>query len=318
MGAWDYNVDDPLVLVDETMVKTFPSSPSRGPAPRRPMAGGTNEGRRPARYTYWRVGYGSPERYSMAFHIERAGEYHCKPAYLTGSIDHPDATQVYYHLEGQALFEQPHQTAPVLPGNVLIIPYGHVGYYRSDGGMKYHWFSLGRAWPREWGDKPSVRLLSLPFDAELAARFVDLRELLILQKPGYSLRSVGVFYELLARIEELSPASTLPQSPYPEAVRSAIVYLRENYARPFDAGETAAAVNLSQSYLRALFEKWVGESPKQFHTRTRIEQAVRLLREQELPVSAVALQVGFSDVRHFSRVFKHVTGQRPSEAAGGR
>jgi two-component system response regulator YesN len=69
--------------------------------------------------------------------------------------------------------------------------------------------------------------------------------------------------------------------------------------------------------LRALFEKWVGESPKQFHTRTRIEQAVRLLREQELPVSTVALQVGFSDVRHFSRVVKHVTGQRPSEVAAG-
>lgn len=313
----DYNVDDPLDQVDETTVK----NPTIGPTPtaipiRRPIAGGTNEGRRPERYRYWRVGYGAAESFPLPFTIERAGEYHCKPAYLTGSIDHPEATQVYYHLEGMAAFEQPNQNTPVLPGNVLIIPYGHVGYYRSEAGMKYHWLSLGRYWPAEWGERPAARLLALRYDAELEARFAEVRELLILQKPGYPLRGVGVFYELMARIEELSPAPSLSGSPYPEPVRNAIVYLRENYAEPFEAGETAAAVGLSQSHLRALFEKWVGESPKQFHTRTRIEQAVRLLREQDLPVSAVALRVGFKDVHHFSRVFKGVTGQRPSEAAG--
>jgi AraC-like DNA-binding protein len=42
---------------------------------------------------------------------------------------------------------------------------------------------------------------------------------------------------------------------------------------------------------------------------------MRLLQEQELPVTAVALEVGFHDVRHFSRVFKRVVGLRPSEYA---
>jgi AraC-like DNA-binding protein len=312
-------VDDLLEFVDKTMVKNISNySGSQGSpftAIRRPMTGGTNEGRRPARYNYWRVGYGDSGIFVLPFVIERAGEYHCRPAYLTGSIDHPDATQVYYHLEGDALFEQPKQTTLIQPGNVLIIPFGHVGYYRSESGMKYHWLSLGRHWPRERGERPSIQLLPLPFDSELADRFIEIRELLILQKTGYPLRAVGSFYDLLARIEELSTRSSgsLAQSPYPEAVRNAIMYLREHDSEPYDAAAVAQAVNLSQSHLRALFEKWVGESPRQFHTRSRIERAARLLRDQDLSVSAAAIQVGYGDARHFSRVFKAVTGNRPRE-----
>jgi AraC-like DNA-binding protein len=312
-------VDDLLESVDETMVKNLSDRSERQGSSnatiRRPITGGTNDGRRPVRYTYWRVGYGDVPSADLPFVIERAGEYHCRPDYLSGSIDHPSATQVYYHLEGEALFEQPNRTRPIKPGNVLIIPFGHVGYYRSEAGMKYHWLSLGRHWPRERGERPSVQLLPLSFDDELADRFIEIRELLILQNNGYPLRAIGSFYNLLARIEELSSktSDSLAQSPYPEAVRNAIMFLRERDTEPYDAAATAGAVNLSQSHLRALFEKWVGESPRQFHTRSRIERAARLLRAQDLSVSAAGMQVGYGDARHFSRVFKAVTGFRPRD-----
>ena len=42
-------------------------------AVRRPIVGGTNDGRRPARYTYWRVGYGASDGLRTSFCIERAG-----------------------------------------------------------------------------------------------------------------------------------------------------------------------------------------------------------------------------------------------------
>ena len=70
-------------------------------------------------------------------------------------------------------------------------------------------------------------------------------------------------------------------------------------------------ISVSQSHLRALFEKWLGESPKQYHTHYRIDQAKRLLCEQHLSIFEVAFQVGFTDARHFSRVFKQVIGVSP-------
>lgn len=300
------------------MVKNVANS-GIDPAPlyivRRQRSGGTDLGRRPARYTYWRVGYGEAVEPAVPFVVERAGEYHTRTHYLTGSIDHPDANQLYYHLSGEAVFEQPNESTPVAAGNLLVIPRGHVGYYRSDQGMKYLWLSLGAYWPPELGALPSAQLLALRHDAELAGRFAEIRELLILQKPGYPLRVVSAFYGLLARITELRLTATtsVARSPYPDAVRNAIFHLREHIDVPYDGETTAAAANLSQSHLRALFERWVGESPRRFHTRSRIEHAARLLRDQELSVTAAALQIGFTDVRHFSRVFKSVTGLSPRE-----
>jgi AraC-like DNA-binding protein len=42
-----------------------------------------------------------------------------------------------------------------------------------------------------------------------------------------------------------------------------------------------------------------------------MEQAKRLLREQQLSVAETAFHVGFTDVAHFSRIFKQVVGLAP-------
>lgn len=279
--------------------------------PYRPIVGGTANNLGLRRYDYWRTGYGPQNMPELEFVVAQAGEYHCKPRYVTTSPEHSHHTQFFYHLSGEATFELLGNRVPVACGDMMIIPAYQPFSYNSEQGMKYHWLALAGAWPRVLGAR-QVKLQPLGYDAELEAMLVELREILILRKPGYHLRSIGVFYELLARLEELAGGSNVPESTYPEAVRNAIIFLRENYADTYNAAQTAAVVGLSQSHLRALFEKWLGESPKQFHTRCRIDQARRLLNEQHLPVAEVAFHVGFPDPHHFSRVFKQVMGVAPS------
>lgn len=286
------------------------------PIIRRPISGGTNNGRRPEKYAYWRVGYGTAESFHLDFWIERAGEFHSKPgSYLTTTADHPHSTQFYYHLAGQAVVEWNGRSHPLNPGDLFIIPPGYPFAYRASQAIKYHWLAIDDQWPMVLGHPIAPCLLVLGRDAEVEARFIELREVLILQKPGYPLQAVGLFYELMARIAQRSQSVRSKESEYPEVVRSAIIYLRENYAIPYDAAATARAVAVSESHLRALFEKWVGESPHQFHTHCRIDQARRLLTDQNMPVSEVALQVGFTDGRYFSRVFKQFVGVSPSQYA---
>jgi len=301
-------LEQAIVLMDKTMMKHLPN---------RPIAGGTTNNLGLRRYDYWRTGYGPRLLPELDFCVAQAGEYHCKPNYLTGNFEHTYQTQIFYHVSGEAVFDYVGGQAAVARGDLLIIPPYHTFTYRSRLGMKYHWFVLEGAWPRVLGDM-GVQLRSLGYDAEIEAMLIELREVLILRKLGYPLRSIGVFYELMARVEEISGTSAVPESAYPEVVRNAIIFLRENYAVPFDAAQTAAVVGLSQSHLRALFDKWLGESPKQFHTRCRIEQARRLLNEQRLPVVEVAFHVGFTDPHHFSRVFKQMMGVAPSHYNKGK
>ncbi len=291
--------------VDKTMVKQFPA---------RPITGGTNDGVRPVRYDYWRTGYGLFQPKGLDFWIAQAGEYHCKINYVTGDFEHTHQMQVFYHLTGEAIFQTTKLTVPIKRGDLMIIPVGETFTYRAKAGMTHHWFALEGVWPGVFGSEKTY-VFSLGYNSEVEACLVEMRETLILRRLGYPLHAVGVFYELMARITELSKISALSESAYPETVRNAIIFLRENYASPFSSAETAAAVGLSESHLRALFYKWLGESPKKFHTRYRIEQAKRLLREQNLPVFEVAFHVGYSDARHFSRVFKQFTGATPSSYA---
>lgn len=279
-----------------------------------PIAGGTNNGTRPLRFDYWRMGYGPATPPNLDFYVSTAGEFHCKPNYVTGNFEYTHQTQFFYHLAGQATLEYPGHSLPVTQGDLFIVPPYQTYSYGSRCKMKYHWFALEGSWPRVFGEL-RVKYHSLAYDPEFEARLVELREILILRKMGFALRAVGLFYDLMARLEEVSGEAAAPESAYPEAVRNAIIFLRENYAVSFNAVDTAEVAALSQSHLRALFEKWVGEPPRRFHTRCRIDQAKRLLREQRMSVFEVALHLGFADVHHFSRVFKQITGVTPSKYA---
>lgn len=280
-------------------------------APQRPIAGGTNDGVRPRRYDYWRTGYGSAPSPPVEFWVAQAGEYRCKSGYQTGDFEHGDRTQAFYHLSGRATFRHSGRREPVEPGDFLLIPPGVPFRYAAPDGMQHHWFALDGLWPAVLGP-PKPSRTPLGYDREFENLLVEMREVLILQQPGSSLRALGVFYHLLARRAEILAVASGASEPRPEPVRNAIVYLRENYAEAFNAAQTASAAGVSTSHLRALFDRWAGESPKRFHTRCRIDQARRLIIEQHLTVTEVAHHVGFDDPAHFSRVFKRITGVAPS------
>ncbi len=282
--------------------------------PLRPISGGTNDGIRPLRYDYWRTGYGIPITPAPDFWVAQAGKYHCKPRYKTGNFEHSERIQLFYHLEGGAMLENGHFLLPasVARGDLLVFPRNHPFIYQSNEAIKHHWMGLEGVWPSLFVQQ-GLHHLSLGYDGEIEAKFVAIREVLILRKPGHALRAIGLLYELMARVAEMVGKTAVSHSAYPDTVQNAITHLRENYAIKYEAASTAAAAGVSQSHLRALFKKWVGESPHQFHTRYRIEQSARLLNEQRLGVAEVAYHLGFADSRHFSRTFKQVMKMSPGK-----
>lgn len=284
--------------------------------PLRPISGGTNDGMRPLLYDYWRTGYGVPIIPKPDLWVALAGEYHCKPGYATGSYEHSDRIQLFYHLEGKAVLGNGRVTIPITRGDLLIFPPDHQFVYQSDEAIKHHWIGADGIWPPLFAQQ-GLHHLSLAYDSGIEAKFVAIREVLILRKTGHGLQAIGLLYELMARVVELLGRTAVSQTIYPDTVQNAIIHLRENYAEKYEAATTAAAAGVSQSHLRALFEKWLSESPRQFHTRYRIEQAVRLLSEQKLSVTEVAYHLGFADTRHFSRTFKRVMGLSPGKYRSG-
>lgn len=94
-------------------------------------------------------------------------------------------------------------------------------------------------------------------------------------------------------------------------VRLLTEYIEVNLSEDMSLNSLAALVDLTPRYLCSGFKEAVGLSPYQFILRARIDKAKTLLKANRLPLSQVALSVGFANQSHFSHAFRKQTGMSP-------
>ncbi len=125
----------------------------------------------------------------------------------------------------------------------------------------------------------------------------------------YALRVMGQAIELRDR------ESTKQQS---GLLTKAIEFISENYADDsISLDKVAKHVNISPNYLSALFSQEVGQTLIEYLTYKRIDEAKRMLRQNDKRSSEIAFAVGYKDPHYFSFVFKKVSGYTPSEYRKG-
>ncbi len=93
--------------------------------------------------------------------------------------------------------------------------------------------------------------------------------------------------------------------------RKAMAYIHEHFAEPIGREDVAQYVGVSEGYLSRCFTQETGLSLIHYLTRYRIQQAKHLLSAGVLPITEIALKVGFSDGNYFSRAFRKETGVSP-------
>lgn len=96
------------------------------------------------------------------------------------------------------------------------------------------------------------------------------------------------------------------------SVERARSFIERNLSRDLSLEEVAEHVGMNASYLSVLFKEAVGESYIKYVTRIRIERAKKLL-SAGMKVNDVSERVGYRAYRHFSEVFKRVTGFTPGQ-----
>ena len=92
-----------------------------------------------------------------------------------------------------------------------------------------------------------------------------------------------------------------------------VEYIRENFHDDISIEQLAEVAHLSISALERRFKKYLARTPKQFIRQIRLDNARRLLVETKLPIAQIAYQSGFSDHSYFSRHFKLMFGELPSD-----
>lgn len=96
-------------------------------------------------------------------------------------------------------------------------------------------------------------------------------------------------------------------------VRRALMVLEESSGDKISLSEVAEQCYVSQWHLSKLLNKTTGKSFYDLLNEIRIKKAKQLLCDPKLRISDISDIVGYSDVSHFSRVFKKETGLSANE-----
>ena len=86
-----------------------------------------------------------------------------------------------------------------------------------------------------------------------------------------------------------------------------------DFALPLDVPKLARIAYVSESHFIRAFKATFGETPHRYLQRRRIERAMYLLRTTALSVTDICMTVGFSSLGTFSRTFREVLGESPSQ-----
>jgi len=90
-------------------------------------------------------------------------------------------------------------------------------------------------------------------------------------------------------------------------------YIKRHYDRQITLDDLSRIAKMHPKYLCHKFAVQMGMPPIQALARERIEAAKRLLRNTTVPISEIALRVGYVDIAHFSKRFRELTGSSPRE-----
>lgn len=188
-------------------------------------------------------------------------------------------------------------------------------------------------------DVHSVRHLDIHFDVETISRrlgdeldpqrlanaqllFSDERVLSLAQliaaecadpQPLHDLYGDGLALSLIIDVLKLTQVQPRKRSKLAAwQLRRAIEFIEENCLRNIRLEEVAAVTGLSQSHFSHAFKASTGVAPHQYQTNVRLERAKHLLVGSEYPLTTIAVETGFADQAHFTRVFRKNLGTTPA------
>lgn len=96
-------------------------------------------------------------------------------------------------------------------------------------------------------------------------------------------------------------------------IRTAKQYMQQHYNESITLEEVSSEVGFNTTYFSSLFKKETGKTFLEYLSELRMTKAKELLKTSKMSVASICTEVGYSDVKHFTKSFTKHTGLKPSE-----
>lgn len=244
--------------------------------------------------------------------------------------------EIIYMIKGEAIFTIGNQSYEALPGDVLFVNGGqlHSGYSRGNQEVEYYAIVFhptllsGFAMDLHQGQcitpyLSGEKLLPNYIDSS-DGQHVQLQQWLESLLHEFMVRSFGFEIVIKSHLNLIISNVTRNLSQQ-EAAGSKFMRLTERfkpvftlleteYARKITVQEAAGIVNLSSYHFCKTFKKATGYTFVEFLNIARINEAERLLKKTDYPITEIAEKVGFCNINYFDKVYKKIKNYPPSAA----
>lgn len=128
---------------------------------------------------------------------------------------------------------------------------------------------------------------------------------------------IEIFVELGRReVYQIETAEKIPSAKkqvYIEAVMGACAYINSHYQENLTLEEVAAVSGFSKYHFTRIFKQYMNMTFYEYLNSKRVKRAEELLYNQEMSVTDVAMNSGFSSLSAFNRTFKTLKNCAPSD-----
>lgn len=123
---------------------------------------------------------------------------------------------------------------------------------------------------------------------------------------------------MILELTEAAKRHRFQEGRYSAPIQKAVSYLRLNYSQSVRLAELADVAGFVPSYLSRIFKNEVGMTVSEYLGMLRCEQAARLLKETDLPVSEISAYVGYPDHNYFVKAFRKQYKMTPGAWRGSK
>lgn len=133
-----------------------------------------------------------------------------------------------------------------------------------------------------------------------------------------SMETQGIILQLLSRFLIPGNFELNNQAAFPAKIAAAVNSIHTNLQLPVSVIQLAEKAGQHPDYFSRMFRQHTGYRPLAYVQFKRIERAQFLMVTTSLSFNEIAMETGFESLSYFSRIFKNITGQNPSQYRGRR
>lgn len=205
-------------------------------------------------------------------------------------------------------------------GDTLIVNTNVIHqFFAEKGSLSYHCLIMSVDFLKQVGlDFSRFVVKDCVNDNNIALLFSSVDELIKRKPPYYKAEVLGEALRVASMLlrnytDEVRRGDLGRKNVKTEIVKKAVSYMKENFADEITLEKICEEIGASRSYFCHSFKEMTGMTATAMLNFIRCREAKRILMNSEYNVCETANRCGFTNMSYFSKTYRAIMGQKPSE-----